>query len=214
MKKTLLGSAIILFSIISCKEPPKGTISPTPVDTLSSRLTKYSVDTSQSKINWTGYKIQNSLYLNHFGTILFKEGTLIFKNTHLDSGTLIADMSSLQDKDEENPEANKKLTEHLKGTDFLDVTAYPDAVFTITSSRTIEGLSDFNMEMTGTLKLKNIVRPVSIKANVRTEKATLFLNTEKFSLNRQDFGITYRGIKDILINDNLDLQVSIMANLN
>jgi polyisoprenoid-binding protein YceI len=213
MKKTLLGFAIILLSAISCKNPAKEPTPPVSSGTLSPSSGSYHVNPEQSEINWTGYKIQKSLNLNHFGTILFKEGILNFNGDHLNNGTLIADLSSLKDEDEEDPALNQKLTEHLKSKDFLDVATYPDAVFTITSSQNIEGISDFNTELKGTLKFKKNSKNISVKANIRTEKNTLFLNTEKFSVNRQEFGINYKGINDILINDHFDLQISLTAEL-
>ncbi|MDR2122217.1 MAG: YceI family protein [Flavobacteriaceae bacterium] len=213
MKKTLLSFVIILLSIISCKKPAKETTHLMTADSLSSPSGEYKLDISQSIVNWTGYKIEKSLNLNHFGTLSFREGTLNFKYSRLDSGILIVEVSSLKDEDEENPGLNQKLTEHLKSKDFLDVNTYPTAVFTITSSRNIEGISDFNTELKGVLNLKNRTKNISVRANVRIEKNTLHLHTEKFSLNRQDFGITYEGISPILITDDFDLQISILAHL-
>ncbi len=214
MKNVLLGLLIILFSIISCKDSSR-TSTQQEIATSSpsvSEQKEYQLDTTKSKIKWTGYKVQKSLNLNHFGTMKLKEGTLIFNHGLPESGTLTADLSSLQDEDLEDTNQNKKLTDLLKSKDFFDTNTYPLSTFTITSSQKIEGASDFNTEIKGTLKLKNISKDILVKANIRTEDNTIFLNTEKFSVKRQDFGITYTGTKDMFIGEDFDLQISLTAN--
>ncbi len=210
MKKVVLSFVIVLFSLVSCKDSSKGTLhSETAVPVSSSG--EYLLDITQSKINWTGYKIQKSLNLSHFGTIQFKEGNFNFKNNQLESGTFIADLSTLKDDDLEDPSQNKKLVDHLKDTDFLNVNTYPLCTFTIISSKNIDGVSDYNTEIKGTLKLKDNTKDIVIKANIRLENNMVFLNTEKFSVRRQDFELNYNGMGDVLINDDFDLQVSLVG---
>ena len=214
MKKTLLGFVIILFSIISCKKASEKStdaqsVSPQPSQ---SQEYVYTIDTEQSIINWSGYKIQKSLNLNHFGTIRFKEGDITFDRI-LKNGTFIADMSTLTDDDLEDSSLNKKLTEHLKSKDFLDTTAYPTATFTINSVTPVEKNSDYNTELNGSLTFKDISKDITLKANTRTNKNTLFLNTERFSISRKDFNIIYKGPGDAIISDNFDIQISIIAQI-
>lgn len=200
--------------MISCgKEDTKQATQSQTAAAASTDATSYSADLASSKINWTGYKVQKSLNLNHFGSIVLQSGELSIKDGKLESGVFVADLKKLKsDETELDAESKGKLEAHLKSPDFLDVEKFPTSTFTITKVTPVEGKSDYNTELQGNLKFRNIEKNITIKANVKIENNKVSLNTEKFSINRQDFGIVYKGNGESVLSDNVDLQVSVNAN--
>lgn len=82
---------------------------------------------------------------------------------------------------------------HLKSPDFLDVANYPTITFKSTS---VKPLNDTEAEITGDLTIRDVTRPVTIKAEVLGQAKTPwgsenigFTGTTK--INREDFGLTW-----------------------
>lgn len=214
MKNAFLGSIITFFLIFSCnKDNTKQHSNNINVPhSLKTKSQEYTIDTNISSVNWTGYKIEKSLNLSHFGTLSFKKGFLKTKNNNIESGVLYIDMNSITNHDIQNSSQNNKLINTLKNKNFFSVTKYPIAEFVLNSVQKIDGNSDFNFSLIGTLKIKDQSKNIRVKTNIRNENDKLFLNTEKFSINRKDFNLNYQGLPNILIQDHFDLQISLVAN--
>jgi polyisoprenoid-binding protein YceI len=103
-----------------------------------------------------------------------------------------------------------KLTAHLKDADFFDVATYPESTFV--STKVSEGATAEGMTHTveGTLTIRGTSKNVTFPAKVSTKDGKVMAETE-FAINRQDFGITYPGKKDDLIQDNVVLTVKVVA---
>ena len=62
--------------------------------------------------------------------------------------------------------------------------------------------------ITGDLTLHGVTKRISFPATVAVTGATLSANAE-FSINRQDFGINYPGMRDDLIRDLVVIKLSL-----
>jgi len=100
-----------------------------------------------------------------------------------------------------------KLTKHLKSPDFFDVAKYPSATFQSTKiTRT-----DAGHTITGNLTLHGQTKAVTFPAKISKGADGDISGNAEFAINRQDFGISYPGMPDDLIRDEvvikLDLKV-------
>jgi polyisoprenoid-binding protein YceI len=105
----------------------------------------------------------------------------------------------------------ERLTGHLKSPDFFDVAKYPKATFVYTSiepavagspagtTHTVKGILDLHgIQKEVTIPVKTAVTP----EGVRTQS--------EFTINRHDWGISYRGAADDLIKDNVLMKLDLM----
>ena len=98
----------------------------------------------------------------------------------------------------------EKLTKHLKSPDFFDVTKFPTATFRSTEiKKDGEGHT-----ISGDLTLHGVTKRISFPATVTVTESEVTANAE-FSINRQDFGIAYAGMKDDLIRDLVVIKLSL-----
>ena len=98
----------------------------------------------------------------------------------------------------------EKLTKHLKSPDFFDVGRFPTATFRSTEIKK-EGEG---YVITGDLTLHGVTKRVSFPATISVTDGQVGANTE-FSINRQDYGITYPGMPDDLIRDLVVIKLSL-----
>ncbi len=103
-----------------------------------------------------------------------------------------------------------KLTEHLITPDFFDAAQFPTATFksvSITERATGEGMTH---TVAGDLTVRGMTKRVTFPATLTVTGDKVEAKTE-FVLNRQDFGVTYAGKADDLIQDNVVLTVALVA---
>lgn len=98
----------------------------------------------------------------------------------------------------------EKLTKHLKSPDFFDVGKFPTATFRSTEIKK-EGAGHV---ITGDLTLHGVTKRVSFPATISVSDVRVDANAE-FSINRQDYGITYPGMPDDLIRDLVVIKLSL-----
>ena len=99
----------------------------------------------------------------------------------------------------------EKLTAHLKTADFFDVAKYPKATFTATSLVPAAGNT---FQLHGTLDLHGVQKAVTIP--VKTEQTAEGVHTtSEFTINRQDWGIAYKGVPDDLIRDDVLIKLDL-----
>lgn len=105
----------------------------------------------------------------------------------------------------------EKLTGHLKSADFFDVAKFPKSTFTSSSiadapAGTENGATHI---VKGTLDLHGVTKEVTIpvKAEVTADGVR---TTSEFTINRHDWGISYKGAADDLIKDNVLIKLDLM----
>lgn len=163
------------------------------------------VNPNKSTVIWTGSKIGGS----HTGTILLKSGSLDLKDGHITGGVFTIDMTSIVNKDVENPEYNKKLVDHLMSDDFFGVSTYPEVTFVITNStKFVKDKATVSGEITIKNKTEIISFEVMKKAN--TYKAKIDVDRSKFDVKYGSKSF-FDNLGDKVIYDIFNLEVSLVT---
>jgi len=124
------------------------------------------------------------------------------------SGSFVADMTTIKDAD-----GSDRLEGHLKSADFFEIEVFPISKFEVTDTKKIDGKT----QVTGNLTIKNITQEVTFEANVEVVGNTVTLTSKIFKINRAEYNIKYKSqsffndLKEKFINDEFDLQVTIVA---
>ncbi|MRI64365.1 YceI family protein [Ornithobacterium rhinotracheale] len=215
MKKSVLvvlAAGLVGFTSCEKKQAVEATDAVEVTNQPSENATVFAVNTEKSNVEWRAFKFYESenKEAGHNGFFKFKSGEVGVENGALTSGTFTIDVASLESLDlNDDPDSKAKLDGHLKSEDFLHVEKYPEATFVITSVKPIEG--EYNTEISGNLKLREIEKNITVKANVSVEGNQLQLNSEEFSINRKDFGVNFEGKQGVVIRDNVSLKVNVVA---
>lgn len=107
-----------------------------------------------------------------------------------------------------------KLDAHLQSPDFFDAATMPVATFQSTAIR--EGapagspLAGATHTLEGDLSIHGVTKHVTVPAVIKPVPGGVEASTE-FSIQRQDFGISYPGKPDDLIADGVLIRVSLSA---
>lgn len=213
MKSYLLVLSILLLAV-SCSNSPKnkieGTDSQAIADGSGQQLT---VDTQASSIHWVGTKPGGS----HHGTIAIKEGNLAINGTEVASGSFTIDMNAIVDEDLTDKKMNDMLVTHLKSADFFDVAKYPTSSFTITKVEAVSGNDSITHRISGNLKMKDAEKNITFDAKITKEGDAYKAVTVPFTIDRTQWNVQYGSksifadLKDKFIDDNIELQITIIA---
>ena len=98
----------------------------------------------------------------------------------------------------------EKLTKHLKSPDFFDVGTFPTATF---RSAEIKKSADGHT-VAGDLTLHGVTKRIAFPVTVTATDGAISASAE-FSINRQDYGISYPGMRDDLIRDLVVIKLSL-----
>jgi polyisoprenoid-binding protein YceI len=158
----------------------------------------WQVDKTRSSIRALGAKVtaRHPIDFHEFsGTVQMEEGVLTALTFTIDVASLEADSA--------------RLTTHLKKEDFLHVEAFPEATFL---SRSVQpgAAGTATHTVAGDLTIRGMTKAISFPATVQASTREVTASTE-FVIDRQDFGITYPGRSDNLVQDNVVLTISLAA---
>jgi polyisoprenoid-binding protein YceI len=154
----------------------------------------------RSKIEFVGAKVTR----DHTGKFNDFDGSIEYAGGKPSRIHFDIDLNSIETDDE-------KLTGHLKTPDFFDVARYPKATFVSTSlteapagtqggaTHILEG----NLDMHGVTK--EVTIPVKAEQSAEGVRAT-----SEFTINRHDWGISYKGMADDLIRDNVLIRLDLV----
>ena len=174
--------------------------------TLVFNKNKYIVLPKQSQLEWFCGK--------HTGMVLLKEGTLQVKDNQPVSGRFVVQMDSIHDTDIENNLMRGTLENVLRSKDFFDVKNYPESIFTITDIIHQKGNV---FQINGNLKIKNAEKNISFEAVFDIMRDTLSAQSEKFVINRTDWGIIHmskshaKSDDEFVFTDSLQFVVHLKA---
>ena len=158
------------------------------------------LDTSLSKLKWTGTEITSK---THYGSLIFKSGTITMKNNKPVKGEFVVDMTTL--KNEDVPEAYRgRLEGHLKSDDFFSVDKFPEAVLKINSSSFLNS-EKYNLE--GDLTVKGMTHPISLSITTMKNKwiANLTFDRSKYDVRFRS-GTFFENLGDKLIYDDIIIE--------
>lgn len=199
---------VMLAVLAGCKDPTEGktaatvsdAIEPAPAPVVSaedesaapaveSAIFAFSGD--NSTIGFEGSKVTGT----HVGGFTAFEGTAKVAGGDVLTTqiSLAIDMNSTQSDDPD-------LTTKLKSAEFFDVEKFPTATFTSTSIAASP--SGGTYDVTGNLTLHGVTKGITFPAEITVDEDTLTAGAE-FSINRNDWGISYPGAADDLIRANV-----------
>lgn len=220
--KSVLFLVVILVACqekvqnVEDKEARAATASEMPVE--RKPVVSYTIIPAETKVHWEGSKPGTS----HRGTVSVKKGQANLEGNLLVGGEVEIDMSTIEVLDlKGNQKAN--LEAHLKGTnsekrnDFFNIMDYPYARFSITRTTPIANDPKFNTLVYGNLKVKGLIQEIGFKAFTEFENGQLVFESDKFSINRTDWGIRFMSktffpkIKDKFIDDEVVIRISMKA---
>ena len=104
------------------------------------------------------------------------------------SGSFVIDMNKIVVTDLTDPDYNAKLLGHLKSDDFFSVAKFQEATFTITKP---VDLSKSVTDVTGTLTIKGITKPLTFKAVILKDGNSYVFNANKIIVDRTKYDIRY-----------------------
>jgi polyisoprenoid-binding protein YceI len=156
-----------------------------------------------SSIRFLGAKVtaqHPGRFTDFSGTISLVEGAP--EKSHVEVQIQMASLST--------DERIAKLDAHLRSADFFDVEQHPTARFVSTEIRPESGAAGATHAVTGNLTLRGVTRSVTFPAAITVGPGAVTVKAE-FGINRQDFGIAYRGMTDDLIKDHVLLTIDVAA---
>lgn len=136
----------------------------------------YRVLPAASRLTWTGYAEVGSYAPS--GTVQLRGGEFAYDGRQVRQGRFELEMTTLQHSD-------ATLTQHLRGSDFFDVTKHPSAVFVLREVR--------NGTATGQLTLRGTTRLVQFPLTLTRLPDGRLRATGSATLDRTHFGINYNS---------------------
>jgi polyisoprenoid-binding protein YceI len=168
----------------------------------------YTIDAVSSELQWHGSK----LAYGHSGLINITDGSLSIENGNLSAGNFTIDMKTMKETGNPDAEGAAKLVGHLSSPDFFDVEKHPTSKFEVTGS-TAQASDTTTHLIKGNLTIKGVTKNIEFPAKV-TVAGDDVTATASFTVNRNDWGVTYGSglsgaIGDNIIGDNIDYKVSL-----
>jgi len=194
----VLLPALFFSACGSAEVTPVEVVDEQEVTVVEDEAVLHQADIETTSVTWFGSKVVGS---SHGGTIKLKEGNLQSVDGVYVGGSFVLDMATV-DSDEDNA----KLEDHLKGTDFFDVAAFPEAKFEVTSLTKADEVGAY--EVAGNLEIKGVSKNISFPATL-AEGADTDTMTAEFAIDRSDWGIDYGLVGDNLINDEIKFTVEL-----
>lgn len=105
---------------------------------------------------------------------------------------------------------NERLTAHLVKPDFLDAVAFPHATFASTEVKAGSDKPGSTHTVTGDFTIRGVSKRITFPATITVDGAKVDAKSE-FVINRQDFGVTYPGKPDDLVQDNVVMTIAFVA---
>ena len=169
------------------------------------------VDTSNSNVQWTGYKVTGQ----HSGVVNLKSGNLEYNDQGFFSGgSFEIDMATIKCTDLTGDMAGK-LEGHLKSDDFFGVTAFPTVKFV--STKVVSKGKPGEYKVTGNLTIKKTTKEIKFDAKLEEVAGGAISATADIRIDRTDYDVRYGsgsffdGLGDKTIYDEFDLKVKLVA---
>jgi polyisoprenoid-binding protein YceI len=162
------------------------------------------IDTSASRIEWTAAKVTRT----HQGGFRRFAGALYMDGERITGADITADAASIFSD-------TPRLTEHLKSDDFFDVAVNPDVRFLVNEVTEIApsdsaGTAGATHMAAGTLAMHGRTNRVSFPLTLARDAGRVTADAD-FIIDRQDWGLSYPGQPDDLIDDEIRVRLRIVA---
>ena len=166
--------------------------------------TPLAIAPSDSTVAWTAAKVTGR-HVGGFGNV---RGTLYATPDAVTGADItIATASIFSDSD--------RLTDHLRSPDFFEVETYPEASFRTTEIRPLTDTdapdwAGATHVVTGVLTMHGASNQLEFPAQIEVDGASARV-VSSFNINRQDWGLSYPGKPDDLIQDQVNLRIDLQA---
>ncbi|MDQ3551331.1 MAG: YceI family protein [Bacteroidota bacterium] len=165
------------------------------------------IDTKSSVIEWKGTKFNKSRF--HAGTIQITNGVLQFSNDKLTGGYFTANLNTIKVTDipPHEKEAIHNLTKHLK--DDFEATTYPSAKFVITN---VKYITKDSMAVSGDLKMKDVVRNITIPAKAIEQKnGKAYFTAFQFNRFEWNIGKSKGWLEQRMVDKEVELKIRLIT---
>jgi rhodanese-related sulfurtransferase len=177
----------------------------------------YRVDVEKSAVEWSGRNINN----RHHGRIAISAGEVVLENGRPKSGRFVLDMNSISNVDLQDEGWRSMLLRHLKSEDFFDVQRYPTVTFELRGAADIAACTPGtpNMEIAGTLNIKDTVHPLCFPAIVAAQEGGIVKAQASINFDRTLWNVCYGSGKLFerlgmhLVNDMVSVELFIVAQI-
>lgn len=198
----LFAAAFLVAFFAACKEKqPVASANLYPIPEASG--TAYNLDVQKSVVKWIGRKVIG----DHNGTVKLVSGKVYAQDDKITGGVFTLDMNTIDVKDLEG-EKKADLEDHLKTEDFFQTNKFPTATFTISSATANEA---GKTEIKGNLEMLGITHGIDFKSDVEFAENKPNSATANVSIDRQKWGIVYKGKADNLISDTIELSLELFT---
>jgi len=174
------------------------------------RFSFYRVDTLKSKVLWKCDK--------HNGLIKLKAGGFVLTDKMPVGGLFVIDMHSIKDLDMDPKQFGTAVMifENTLKNEFFEADTYPFAYFEL---QEVKRIKDDLYQLTGDFTLHGITNCLTFKAHIKIEDGVLKMTSEKFSIDRTDWGIYRMSPKrpyqddenGWTVPDKIDLKIELQA---
>ncbi|PHS03540.1 MAG: hypothetical protein COA88_15670 [Kordia sp.] len=196
MKKVVISLFVLVISFTACKDSGKKveTKEAQEVEIVKKAETvTYSTVEEGSELKWRASHLGGTGA--RFGKAKLKFAKVLLNNNKVTNAKFIVDLNSLTVDNFDDAESKEQLEGHLKSADFFNIEKYPTARFELTKIE--ENKGDYNSKITGNLTILETTKSISFNANIAVLDNSVTINTEDFSVNRQDWKLSYHTEGDV-----------------
>lgn len=206
--QVVIAAAAMAVALVSCGpseaeiKAAKEKATADSLAALAAMEKSFNVDATASSVKWTGTMLGVK---SHYGTVRLTEGKFTTKGGQLLGGSFTADLKSIAPEDTNyNAKSPKEgLIGHLSSPDFFAVDSFPTASFNVTA---VEGNT-----ATGDLTLRGKTHSEKVTDIVITEENGVAKASGKLVFDRQKYGVAWKAPKDVVLNDNIELEITLSA---
>lgn len=188
--KSILGVLVFGALLSSCSDTGKKaeTKEAVAVEAVSADATSFTTIKEGSHLEWRSAHLGG--VQPRFGKVSYKSADVSVKEGKVTNATVVVDLPSLTVENfPEGSEQIAKLGGHLKNEDFFNVAKFPTAKFELTDVVATTG--DFNSKVQGNLTILDVTKSIIFSANVNATDDGVSIESEDFSIDRRDWGLTY-----------------------
>ena len=149
-----------------------------------------------------------------FGKVFAESAEAVASDNHLTNAKVVLNMSSFSVENfGDDQETTAKLKGHLLSDDFFKAETFPTSTFEMTGIEANEG--EYNSKVTGNLTILGVTKSISFLANVNTSDNDVAIKSEKFEIDRTDWGLKYNvegteGVPaDYIIANGIEFQIDV-----
>ena len=162
----------------------------------------YTVDASKSTVKWTGYHLAKSY--EHNGNVTIKSGSLETADGKITGGTVVIDMTTISNNDQEGKD-KAKLEGHLKSDDFFAVEKHPEATLEIAK---VDGNN-----VSGKITIRGITEDISFELNDVKVTDDMVSASAILKVDRTKHEVSYGWtLENAMLSNEFQLEVNIVAN--